>query len=80
MERAPHVARGGGAAVVLTLLIALVEAVEVAAASWHRAQEFRAQAKAAAEAAVLLRAAAGLTGTRSTGPKAAHRPGPARTR
>ncbi|MFF1779983.1 hypothetical protein [Streptomyces virginiae] len=53
--------RGGGAAVVLTLLIALVEAVE-AAADWHRAQEHRAQARAAAEAAVLLRAAAGLTG------------------
>ncbi|MFD6917751.1 hypothetical protein [Streptomyces virginiae] len=46
----------------LTLLIALVEAVE-AAAAWHRAQEFRAQARAAAEAAVLLRAAAALTGT-----------------
>lgn len=38
---------------VLTLLIALVEVVE--AAAWHRAQEYRAQAKAAAEAAVLLR-------------------------
>ncbi|MFF4331192.1 mobilization protein [Streptomyces sp. NPDC001591] len=62
LERAPRAARGGGAGVVLTLLIALVEAVE-AAASWHRAQEFRAQAKAAAEAAVLLREAAALTGT-----------------
>ncbi|MDJ0386356.1 mobilization protein [Streptomyces sp. G-G2] len=61
LERAPRAARGGGAAVVLTLLLALVEAVE-AAASWHRAQAFRAQAKAAAEAAVLLREAAGLTG------------------
>ncbi|MFD3682757.1 hypothetical protein [Streptomyces sp. NPDC058613] len=61
LERAPRAARGGGAAVVLTLLLALVEAVE-AAASWHRAQEYRAQAKAAAEAAVLLREAAGLTG------------------
>ncbi|MFB7900633.1 hypothetical protein ACFC1B_30505, partial [Streptomyces xiamenensis] len=61
LEHAPRAARGGGAAVVLTLLIALVEAVE-AAAAWHRAQEFRAQAKAAAEAAVLLRAAAALTG------------------
>ncbi|MGW4510117.1 mobilization protein [Streptomyces sp. NPDC004436] len=62
LEHAPRAGRGGGAAVVLTLLIALVEAVE-AAADWHRAQEHRAQAKAAAEAAVLLRAAAALTGT-----------------
>ncbi|MFE1877313.1 hypothetical protein ACFW9N_41790 [Streptomyces sp. NPDC059496] len=46
---------------VLTLLIALVEAVE-AAAAWHRAQEYRAQAQAAAEAAVLLREAVGLAG------------------
>lgn len=64
LERAPRAARGGGAAVVLTLLLlllALVEAVE-AAASWHRAQAFRAQAKAASEAAVLLWEAAGLTG------------------
>lgn len=61
MERAPRAARGGGAEVVLTLLLALVEAVE-AAADWHRAQAFRAQAKAASEAAVLLREAAGLTG------------------
>ncbi|MGW0395966.1 hypothetical protein ACWDYJ_34930, partial [Streptomyces sp. NPDC003042] len=61
LERAPRAARGGGAAVVLTLLLALVEAVE-AAASWHRAQAFRAQAKAASQAAVLLREAAGLTG------------------
>nr|WSX47526.1 hypothetical protein OG409_00080 [Streptomyces sp. NBC_00974]WSX54330.1 hypothetical protein OG409_38830 [Streptomyces sp. NBC_00974] len=38
-----------------------MEAVE-AAADWHRAQAFRAQAKAASEAAVLLREAAGLTG------------------
>ncbi|MFD3547815.1 hypothetical protein ACFWUW_19805 [Streptomyces sp. NPDC058655] len=38
-----------------------MEAVE-AAASWHRAQEYRAQAKAASQAAVLLREAAGLTG------------------
>ncbi|MCX5174091.1 hypothetical protein [Streptomyces virginiae] len=36
----------------MDLLIALVEAVE-ASAAWHRAQEFRAQAKAAADAAVL---------------------------
>ncbi|WP_371591657.1 mobilization protein [Streptomyces virginiae] len=62
LEHAPRAGRGGGAAVVLTLLIALVEAVE-AAAAWHRAQEFRAQAQAAAEAAVLLWEAAGLTGT-----------------
>ncbi|MFG2339557.1 hypothetical protein [Streptomyces yangpuensis] len=41
LEHAPRAGRGGGAAVVLTLLIALVEAVE-AAADWHRAQEFRA--------------------------------------
>ncbi|WP_405526365.1 hypothetical protein OG592_02490 [Streptomyces avidinii] len=61
LEYAPRAGRGGGAAVVLTLLIALVEAVE--AAAWHRAQEFRAQAQAAADAAVLLREAAGLTGT-----------------
>ncbi|MEU4732072.1 hypothetical protein [Streptomyces sp. NPDC023588] len=61
LERAPRAARGGGAAVVLTLLIAFVEAVE-AAADWHRAQAYRAQAKAAAEAAVLLREAADLTG------------------
>lgn len=43
-----------------------------AAAAWHRAQEFRAQARAAAGAAVLLReAAAALTGTRpqAAGPK-----------
>ncbi|MGW7440184.1 hypothetical protein [Streptomyces sp. NPDC054849] len=38
-----------------------MEAVE-AAADWHRAQEYRAQAKAASEAGVLLREAAGLTG------------------
>ncbi|WP_329448915.1 hypothetical protein OG906_38320 (plasmid) [Streptomyces sp. NBC_01426] len=46
---------------VLTLLLALVEAVE-AAVDWHRAQQYRAQAKAACEAAVLLREAVGLTG------------------
>ncbi|MET9694693.1 hypothetical protein ABZY81_40920 [Streptomyces sp. NPDC006514] len=63
LEHAPRAARGGGAAVVLMLLIALVEAVE-AAAAWHRAQAFRAQAKAAADAAVLLRQAAGLAGNR----------------
>ncbi|MER6444101.1 hypothetical protein [Streptomyces venezuelae] len=62
LEHAPRAGRGEGAAVVLTLLIALVEAVE-AAAAWHRAQEHRAQAKAAPEAAVLLRDAAALTGT-----------------
>lgn len=74
MEHAPRAARGGGAAVVLTLLIALVEAVE-AAADWHRAQASRAQAKAASEAAVLLREAAGLTGT----PPPATKPRTART-
>ncbi|MGW6878523.1 mobilization protein [Streptomyces xanthophaeus] len=68
LERAPRAARGGGAAVVLTLLLALVEAVE-AAAAWHRAQAFRAQAKAASEAAVLLREAAGLTGAPPPGLK-----------
>ncbi|MFJ4865564.1 hypothetical protein [Streptomyces sp. NPDC088748] len=36
LQDAPRAARGGGAVVVLTLLIALVEAVE-AAAAWHRA-------------------------------------------
>ncbi|MFI1155076.1 mobilization protein [Streptomyces sp. NPDC020817] len=74
LEHAPRAARGGGAAVVLTLLLALVEAVE-AAASWHRAQAYRAQAKAASEAAVLLREAAGLTGN----PPPATRPRTART-
>ncbi|MER5966781.1 mobilization protein [Streptomyces sp. NPDC002057] len=61
LEQAPRAARGGGTALVLTLLTALVEAVE-AAADWHRAQAFRAQAKAASQAAVLLREAAGPTG------------------
>ncbi|MFJ1869391.1 hypothetical protein ACIOD1_32875 [Streptomyces sp. NPDC088097] len=61
LEQAPRAARGGNAAVVLTLLLALVEAVE-AAASWHLAQAYRAQARAAADATVLLREAAGLTG------------------
>ncbi|MEJ8642103.1 recombinase family protein [Streptomyces sp. MS1.HAVA.3] len=60
LEHAPRAGRGGGAAVVLTLLIALVEAVE--AAAWHRAQEYRAQAQAASQAAVLFRAAAGMHG------------------
>ncbi|MFD3940503.1 mobilization protein [Streptomyces sp. NPDC058611] len=73
LEHAPRAARGGGAAVVLTLLIALVEAVE-AAGDWHRAQAYRAQAKADADAAVLLREAAGLTGT----PPPAVKPRPAR--
>ncbi|MFF2521471.1 hypothetical protein [Streptomyces liangshanensis] len=65
LERAPRTARGGGAPAVLTLLTALVEAVEAveAAAAWHRAQEYRAQAKAASQAAALLREAAALTGT-----------------
>ncbi|MCX4718730.1 hypothetical protein OG818_23555 [Streptomyces virginiae] len=48
LGHAPRAGRGG--AVVLTLLIAIVKAVE-AAAAWHRAQEFRAQARAAAAAA-----------------------------
>ncbi|MFE6840431.1 hypothetical protein ACFVFI_37125 [Streptomyces sp. NPDC057705] len=56
-SHAPRAGRGGGA-VVLTL----VEAVE-AATAWHRAQEFRAQARAASDAAVPLREAAGLAGT-----------------
>ncbi|MGW4510213.1 hypothetical protein ACWENO_36815 [Streptomyces sp. NPDC004436] len=57
LERAPRTARGGGAVVVLTLLVALVEAVD-AARLWHEAQQHRAQAKAAAEAGRLLREAA----------------------
>ncbi|MFI9490980.1 mobilization protein [Streptomyces halstedii] len=57
-----HAPRGGGASALLTLLVALVEAAE-AAAAWHRAQHYRAQAKAASQAAVLLREAAALTGT-----------------
>ncbi|CAM5561504.1 hypothetical protein GCM10010343_75830 [Streptomyces avidinii] len=50
-----------------------------AAAAWHRAQEFRAQAQAASQAAVLLREAAGLTGTppAATGHEVAYRPGDA---
>ncbi|MEV7318459.1 hypothetical protein AB0N56_36795 [Streptomyces microflavus] len=62
LEHAPRAARGGGAPAVLNLLIALVEAVE-AATAWHRAQEHRAQTRAAAQAAVLLREAAALTAT-----------------
>lgn len=61
LEHAPRTTRGSGAPVLLTLLLALVEAVE--AAAWHRAQDYRAQAKAAARAAVLLQEAAPLTGT-----------------
>ncbi|MFE9048401.1 mobilization protein [Streptomyces rubiginosohelvolus] len=61
LERAPQTARGGGAPAVLTLLIALVEAVE-AATAWHRAQHHDAQTRAAARAAALLREAATLTG------------------
>ncbi|MFB8023046.1 mobilization protein [Streptomyces rubiginosohelvolus] len=57
LEHAPRTARGGGAPAVLTLLIALVEAVE-AATAWHRAQHHDAQTRAAA----LLREAAILTG------------------
>ncbi|MEV7114201.1 mobilization protein [Streptomyces anulatus] len=62
LERAPRTARGGGAPAVLNLLLALVEAIE-AATAWHRAQNHRAQATAAARAAVLLREAATLTTT-----------------
>ncbi|MFJ5552527.1 mobilization protein [Streptomyces sp. NPDC093225] len=72
LERAPRTARGGGAMVVLTLLVALVEAVE-ASRLWHEAQAHRAQAKAAADAGRLLREAAAVAGAP---PK---RPGPART-
>ncbi|PVC76954.1 mobilization protein [Streptomyces sp. CS131] len=61
LEHAPRTARGGGAPAVLTLLIALVEAVE-AATAWHRAQHHDAQTRAAAQAAALLREAATLTG------------------
>ncbi|MFE1788053.1 hypothetical protein ACFW7J_06585 [Streptomyces sp. NPDC059525] len=61
LERAPRTARGGGAMVVLTLLVALVEAVE-AARLWHEAQQYRAQAKAALEAGRLLREAAAAAG------------------
>ncbi|MEU6315689.1 mobilization protein [Streptomyces sp. NPDC047014] len=72
LERAPRAARGGGAAVVLVLLVALVQAVE-ASRLWHEAQAYRAQAKAAAEAGRLLREAAAAAGA----PPA--RTGPART-
>ncbi|MFJ4320669.1 mobilization protein [Streptomyces lavendulae] len=72
LERAPRTARGGGAVVVLTLLVALVEAVE-AARLWHEAQAHRAQAKAAAEAGRLLREAAAAAGAPPS------RTGPART-
>ncbi|MCF3181387.1 hypothetical protein IPZ70_15775 [Streptomyces polychromogenes] len=71
LERAPRTARGGGAVVVLTLLVALVEAVE-AARLWHEAQAHRAQAKTAADAGRLLREAAAAAGA------PASRPGPAR--
>ncbi|MET9928241.1 MULTISPECIES: hypothetical protein [unclassified Streptomyces] len=74
LEHAPRAARGGGAPAVLNLLIALVEAVE-AATAWHRAQDHRAQTRAAAQAAVLLREAAILTSThaRTTTPRAVPR-------
>ncbi|MEV1049290.1 hypothetical protein [Streptomyces sp. NPDC049916] len=61
LERAPQTARGGGAPALLSLLAALVEAVE-AATAWHRAQHHDAQTRAAARAAALLREAATLTG------------------
>ncbi|MEV6581202.1 hypothetical protein AB0M92_23880 [Streptomyces sp. NPDC051582] len=57
---------------VLTLQVALVEAVE-ASRLWHEAQEYRAQAKAAWEAARLLREAALVAGAPDS------RMGPART-
>ncbi|MFD6803859.1 hypothetical protein [Streptomyces cyaneofuscatus] len=74
LEHAPRAARGGGAPAVLNLLVALVEAVE-AAAAWHRAQDHRAQTRAAAQAAVLLREAATSTSTstRTTTPQAVPR-------
>ncbi|MFE3585562.1 hypothetical protein [Streptomyces vinaceus] len=72
LERAPRMARGGGAIVVLTLLVALVEAVE-ASRLWHEAQQHRAQAKAASEAGRLLREAAVAAGAPPS------RTGPART-
>ncbi|MFE5537098.1 mobilization protein [Streptomyces sp. NPDC056519] len=72
LERAPRAARGGGAIVVLTLLVALVEAVE-ASRLWHEAQAHRAQAKAASEAGRLLREAAAAAGAPPS------RTGPART-
>ncbi|WP_439081494.1 mobilization protein [Streptomyces sp. WL006] len=63
LDHAPRAARGGGAPAVLTLLIALVEAIE-AATAWHRAQQHHdAQTRAAAQATALLREAATLTGT-----------------
>ncbi|MGW5925962.1 hypothetical protein ACWF2L_06895 [Streptomyces anulatus] len=70
LEHAPRTARGGGAPVVLNLLLALVEAIE-AATAWHRAQHHRAQTTAAAQAAALLREAADLTttGARTTTPR-----------
>ncbi|WP_331726952.1 mobilization protein (plasmid) [Streptomyces sp. NBC_01213] len=62
LQQAPRTARGGGGApVILHLLIALIEAVE-ATHRWHQAAEHRAQARAAAHAAVLLREAATATG------------------
>ncbi|MFJ3880866.1 hypothetical protein ACIPW5_25890 [Streptomyces sp. NPDC090077] len=69
LEHAPRTARGSGAVVVHTLLVALVDAVE-AARLWHEAQAYRAQAKAAADAGRLLRDAAATAGAppSSTGP------------
>ncbi|WP_331762152.1 hypothetical protein [Streptomyces anulatus] len=73
-QPAPRTARGGGAPAVLSLLLGLVEAIE-AATAWHRAQNHRAQAPAAARAAVLLREAVALTttGARTTTPRPASR-------
>ncbi|MGW1469009.1 mobilization protein [Streptomyces sp. NPDC002308] len=81
LEHAPRTGGGGGgAAVVLHLLTALVEAVE-AAHRWHRAQQYRAQARAAADAAVLLRRAAEEAGAPAVRtPARAGARTPARTR
>ncbi|MFD6534754.1 mobilization protein [Streptomyces sp. NPDC060184] len=82
LEHAPRIGRGsGGAAVVLHLLTALVEAVD-AAYCWHQTQQYRAQARAAADAAVLLRRAAeeaGAPAPRSPARAGARTPAPART-
>ncbi|MCR8945185.1 mobilization protein [Streptomyces sp. OUCMDZ-4982] len=75
LEHAPRAARGGGAPALITLLTALVEAVE-AAAAWHRAQHLQAQARSAAHAAVLLREAAALTTPARTTPRTPSRTTP----
>ncbi|ALC32301.1 hypothetical protein ABE83_34585 (plasmid) [Streptomyces sp. CFMR 7] len=73
LEHAPRAARGGGAPALITLLTALVEA----ATAWHHAQHLQAQARSAAQAAVLLREAAALTTPARTTPPAPP-PGPPR--